>query len=92
MLDSGLCAVQLAEDCRFSGAIARAAELFCAYPARNGFLDCLSVRPPRRLRKGGARVQKKDAALAAPFAQEGMISMLDKAQEFRHERYGADWL
>ena len=90
MLDSGLCAVQLAEDCRFSGAIARAAELFALTRQETVSLIAYLCALHDGYGKAAPAFQKKDAALAAPFAQEGMISMLDKAQEFRHERYGAD--
>ena len=89
MLDAGLCAAQLIEEQRFAGALRRVAELFSLSPqeakALIAYLCALHDSG-----KASPAFQKKDAALAAPFAQEGMISMLDKAQGFRHERYGAD--
>ena len=89
MLDTGLCAAQLVEEDRFAGALRRAAELFSLSPQETKALIAY-LCALHDSGKASPAFQKKDAALAAPFAQEGMISMLDKAQGFRHERYGAD--
>ena len=89
MLDTGLCAAQLIEEQRFAGVLRRIAELFSLSTQETKALIAY-LCALHDYGKASPAFQKKDAALAAPFAQEGMLSMLDKAQGFRHERYGAD--
>ena len=83
MLDSGLCAVQLAEDCRFSGAIARAAELFALTRQETVSLIAYLCALHDGYGKAAPRVPEKRRGAGRPFCTRGsMISMLDKAQEF----------
>ena len=89
MLDTGLCAAQLVEEDRFAGALRRAAEFFSLSTQETKALIAY-LCALHDYGKASPAFQKKDASLAAPFVQEGMLSMLDKAQGFRHERYGAD--
>ena len=90
MLDTGLCAAQLADEPRFMGSVQRTAELFALSTPDAKALIAYLCASHDGYGKASPAFQKKDTSLAAPFVEAGMISMLDKARQFRHERYGAD--
>ena len=71
MLDSGLCAVQLAEDCRFSGAIARAAELFALTRQETVSLIAYLCALHDGYGKAAPAFQKKRRGAGRPFCTRG---------------------
>lgn len=88
MIDSGMCAETLANDWRFRSATERIGELLSlglddavqliAFVA--AIHDCYGKAHPA--------FQKKSENDAKLFAENGYISMRDKAEHYRHERYG----
>lgn len=90
MIDSGFCATRLAEDPRFLCATRLIAYYFNIGKQEAvsliGYLasmhDCYGKAHPA--------FQKKSMNDAAPFMQSGIISVLDREQGYRHERYGAN--
>ena len=81
MLDTGLCAAQLADEPRFMGSVQRTAELFALSTPDAKALIAYLCASHDGYGKASPAFQKKDTSLAAPFVEAGMISMLDKARQ-----------
>ena len=87
MLDSGLCAMQLAEEARFGAAVKEVAQQFALSCEEAKRLIAYLAAIHDGYGKASPAFQKKDASLAEPFFENGMISVLDKQEAFRHEQY-----
>ena len=88
ILDSGLCAMQLAEEARFGAAVKEVAQQFALSCEEAKRLIAYLAAIHDGYGKASPAFQKKDASLAEPFFENGMISVLDKQETFRHEQYG----
>ena len=89
MIDSGVCAARLAEDPRFLCATRLISDYFDIGKQETVSLIAYLAAMHDCYGKAHPAFQKKSMNDAAIFMQSGIISVLDREQGYRHERYGA---
>lgn len=89
MLDAGLCAAALTNDPRFRSGVLLAADSLEISEEEAKRLIAYLAAVHDCYGKASPGFQKKDDDLSLPFKRADMISLLDDARQFRHERYGA---